>query len=761
MPNPSWNDSQPAPEPAGSAQAVGPYRLLRLLGAGGMGEVFLAHDDRLDRHVAIKHARPDRSTAEQRMRFRREAWAAARIAHPAIIPIFDVLSDGSGDWIVTEFVDGPTLREVLQEQGPPAIGTAVSWAAQIADALSAAHHQGIVHRDLKAENVMLSSAGHLKIVDFGLAKTFAAGGEVPPESAPGTVLGTWRSMAPEQARGFRVDPRADLFSLGVLLYELLTGVAPFSGSSPFEILTRLATLPHEPLTSHGRAIPAPLAELVDQLLAKTPEARPENARLVKERLQALLGSAGIGGAAAPPADTGGHDDATVDAAAPEISTSFEAAADAVRGWRRWTLAAMVALALTAGGFLTAGGYRYFGAGSSEAAAEDPLALRQAGQEHLARWYRAGNVDTAIGYFQRALLLEPKSAPVLAALSRAYWYRSKIAGRDQQILHQALAVAEEAVAADPHLAAAQIGLGFAAVELGRLEIAEAAFERAEMLAPSAWSAYGRGYLANARGTLEDAEKAYREALAREESAEIHNALGTLLMRQKSLGGAENAFRRAIALAPDAVFGHRNLASVFFSRGEGSAAAAELQKAIEIEPRASLYTNLGTLLFYQGLYAESKIAFERAIDKAGEEGISTNTAILWANLGDAYRYLPGHEEDARVSFRRASQLVRAAAEAQPGNAELRSRLALYLAKAGDAAPARAELAAALAEPQRETAVRVRAVLAYEAIGDRAAALEVLAAALRDGLSIAEIEREPELSALRADPAYHRMAATVTGS
>lgn len=259
---------------AGTDRVIGSYRLVRRLGAGGMGEVFLDHDSRLDRPVAIKHAHVHLTTSEQRARFRREAWAAARLAHPAIVPVFDILSDEEGDWIVMEHMDGPTLREHLAAHGPPPPATVAAWAAQIAEGLAAAHAKGIVHRDLKTENVMIAASGHLKIVDFGLAKPLDAEDPGLTVSAAGAVFGTPRSMAPEQARGHQIGPRADLFSLGVLLYELLTGVSPFAGGGSFEVLNRLTVQPHDPVTVHNPAIPRRLAELVDTLLPKAPEARP-------------------------------------------------------------------------------------------------------------------------------------------------------------------------------------------------------------------------------------------------------------------------------------------------------------------------------------------------------------------------------------------------------------------------------------------------------------------------------------------------------
>ncbi len=741
-----------------------------------MGEVFLAHDSRLDRLVAIKHAHPERSSPEQRARFRREAWAAARLSHPAIVPVFDILSDEDGDWIVMEFVDGPSLREHLEANGRPPLATTVAWAAQLAEGLAAAHGKGIIHRDFKTENVLISASGHLKIADFGLAKPMSADDPKFAVSATGAVLGTPRSMAPEQARGHYLDPRADLFSFGVLLYELLTGVSPFAADTPLDTLAKLAIRPHDPVTAHDRAIPPQLAALVDALLAKFPEARPESAAAVAEQLRGIsfdLGSEEHRAvAAARDVPTIVSLPVTPDGAgspAPSWAAVLGGEPGPVAAARRgrWWIGPLALVAILGMGAVIVTQTRVLGGRdttpplSVEAADDDPYALYQAGMARLARWDKPGHIDTAIGLFQRALRVEPRSAPALAGLSRAYWRQSRNTGRDEQLLRQARAVAQQAVAVDNYLAAAHVSLGWAAVDQGDLDVATAAFARAEVLDPAnADAARGRGAVALARGDTAAAVAAFREAVRRRESdAELHNALGSVLFKQKSYPEAEREFRRAIALEPDGVSGHRNLAGVLQARGDDAGAAAELQRAIEINPDSTLYTNLGTILFYQGRYAEANAAYERAVAVAGEKGgTATNNPLLWANLGDSYRFLPGHEDDARLAFRRAALLVQKRLAGSASDETERSRLALYLAKAGDGEAARKEIARMSANAI-DLASRYRLILAHEALGDRQEALTALADAIRAGLPITEVEREPELASLRADPAYHRLAALTT--
>lgn len=267
-------------------QRVGPYRLERKLGAGGMGVVYAAWDERLERRVALKQIRPEGADdPHRRERFRREARAVAQLDHPAIVRIHDLLETPEGDWLVLQYVEGVTLAERLR-QGPLPPEQVVALARDVLGALEAAHAQGILHRDLKAENVILARTGRGMILDFGLAKLYE------PDSPAGTdslsmthgIVGTYRSMSPEQANGLPLDPRSDLFSLGVLLYEAATGVSPFQGSTPVETLAKVCTHLQTPACELSPNVPAPLSAWIDTLLEKDLERRPPSAGKALARL---------------------------------------------------------------------------------------------------------------------------------------------------------------------------------------------------------------------------------------------------------------------------------------------------------------------------------------------------------------------------------------------------------------------------------------------------------------------------------------------
>ena len=271
----------------GLLQQVGPYRVEERLGAGGMGEVFRAFDERLGRAVALKQILPERAAnSRARGRFRREARSAARLNHPNIVKVHDILARDDGDWIVMELVEGETLAKRL-ESGPLAMERALSLARELAAALAVAHDEGIVHRDLKANNVLITPEGHIKILDFGLAKQVLQPQESSSISIDGQLLGTPRAMSPEQAMGRKVDLRSDLFSLGSLLYEAVTGVAPFRGQGPLETLRRVCTHQQTPAHELVPTVSQGFSRVLEQLMQKDPMHRPQTAAEVVGALECL------------------------------------------------------------------------------------------------------------------------------------------------------------------------------------------------------------------------------------------------------------------------------------------------------------------------------------------------------------------------------------------------------------------------------------------------------------------------------------------
>jgi eukaryotic-like serine/threonine-protein kinase len=285
-PAPMNFDFLAAPREPDEVGRLAHYRVLEMLGLGGMGLVFRAEDIHLRRPVAIKVLRPDLlHDLDVRARFLREARAAAAVKSDHVVTIYQVGLANDVSFLAMELLQGETLDERLRSGDRPELPEVLRIGREIALGLAAAHEMGLIHRDVKPSNVWLEApAGRVKLLDFGLVRSDRDNGEL---TGHGTVLGTPAYMAPEQARGEAVDARCDLFSLGVVLYRLCTGVKPFTGETTTAVLTALAVDQARPVQELNPDIPTPLVELVHRLLAKAPEGRPASARAVAETLQAI------------------------------------------------------------------------------------------------------------------------------------------------------------------------------------------------------------------------------------------------------------------------------------------------------------------------------------------------------------------------------------------------------------------------------------------------------------------------------------------
>ncbi|HST18276.1 MAG TPA: Stk1 family PASTA domain-containing Ser/Thr kinase [Gaiellaceae bacterium] len=245
------------------------YVIKRKLGSGGMADVYLAEDQELGRRVALKLLDDRHASDEQFVeRFRREAQSAAGLNHPSIVSIFDRGQAEGTYYIAMEFLDGRTLKELLVRNGPTPIPIAIDYARQILGALSFAHRNGIVHRDIKPHNIIVRPDGRLKVTDFGIARSGAS-----QMTEAGSIVGTAQYLSPEQARGAPVDPRSDLYSLGIVLYEMLTGKVPFTGDTPVEIAMKHLSQVPEPPSKLRSDVPHDLDAVVMRALAKDPDQR--------------------------------------------------------------------------------------------------------------------------------------------------------------------------------------------------------------------------------------------------------------------------------------------------------------------------------------------------------------------------------------------------------------------------------------------------------------------------------------------------------
>jgi eukaryotic-like serine/threonine-protein kinase len=302
-------------------QTLKHYKIEAVLGAGGMGVVYRARDNRLERPVALKLLKPELvANPERRNRFLREARSAAAVSHPSIAQVYDIDEDNGTTFIAMEYIDGRTISRLIAE-GELDLQGSVEIALQIAEGLAKAHEASIIHRDIKSDNIMLTRDGHAKLLDFGLAKLLDASdesGEGGPVDAAargrtmtmeqahtiaGAVIGTISYMSPEQARGQDLDPRSDIFSLGVVLYEMVTGELPFKGGTPLDTMHSIAYEEATPVTLVRKSLPPRMHMIISRCLRKRRDDRYPDARTLVADLKHLKHDLEMGSSLAlPPAE---------------------------------------------------------------------------------------------------------------------------------------------------------------------------------------------------------------------------------------------------------------------------------------------------------------------------------------------------------------------------------------------------------------------------------------------------------------------------
>jgi tetratricopeptide (TPR) repeat protein/predicted Ser/Thr protein kinase len=678
---------------------VGAYRIVAQLGAGGMGVVYKALDQRLQRHVALKVLPRDVSgDLERRQRFLQEARAASALNDPHIVTVHDIFEADCTEFLVMELVEGQTLHALASQLTVEQI---IDYVGQLASALATAHAAGIVHRDLKPANIIVSDRGLVKVLDFGIAKVHAQPVDTTamPMTMPGQVIGTAAYMSPEQARGAVVDHRTDIYSLGAILQELLS----------------------------ASAVTAPRLEQV---------ARRALERDAAKRHQSML--------------------------------DFAADLDVARRRRSWLSVPIIALVSILAGAALIGALwtrpqwtnastedtppvSQMPAAGTESAPTTALAHTRHGLALLRRFDRTGNVDAAVASFESAIVLDAQYAPAWAGLARGFW-RRQLVTRDSAWTARARDAVQQAIALDPYLADAHALHGLIQLGAGDLAAAKTLLDHALVLDPSNATAHrALGDLAESAGEFATASSHYSEAMQSDpEDWELPRLLGDIPYAAGNYADALEWYRKAAAAAPDSPTPHRLIGAAHHMLGDYSAAASAFQQSLAIEPTASGYTNLGTALFFQGRYRESVQAFERS-----REMLPSNP-LIWGNLADAYRWVPGNAEKAKEAYARAVQLLREQLAKDPAHVANRSRLALYLAKLGDRDAALTELKLVLSRGVQEVNSWYRAAVTYELCGARLDALLMLQNALERGYSLLEVRMDPELAALRTDLRYHQLIA-----
>ncbi len=741
---------------------IGHYTIIRRLGRGGMGLVYLAHDTRLDRQVAIKCLRSDLFEDHYRERFKREALLLAKLNHPHIVQIYDYIETEDQLALVMEYVDGQNLQQHLREHIVP-ITQRMQWLTQIAQGLAVAHDTGIIHRDLKSENILINKHKLAKISDLGIAKSQEFNGTLTDH-----VTGSYASMSPEQAMGEKIDFRSDLFSFGILAYQLLCGTHPFGESeNKLQIMQRIISHPPISPTKNNPDLPVEAVELLGQLLSKNPDSRPANTHWVAAQCEKLyqwflanakvdedhtvaLSSAGDSGIRVHPKRSNTQEHPTFETHLLKKSAPFPVRAKA---YLRNNIATFIVFGLILAG--TVGGliWKMQPKIESEEVVEEQTSGEpysqtrefNKGMEALKLFDRPENLDVAEKSFNTILSHTQNNAAAVAGLSLVYSRRYGSDFEDPIWMQKADASAQQALKLNPQLALVHVALGSVFEIKAENDKALAAFEKALTLEPTnifAWQ--GKIYTLRDSQRLDEAIQLSQLALEKfpQESSFV-NFLGLAYVEKKNDSKAEEAFRLSIKLQPDGVVAYTGLSYIFIRQNRTDEALQILQQGLQIRSSEHLHGNLGNILFNKGDYVGAAASFEAAVSPNNG---NPKSHLAWANLADALLWIPGRKAEAQKAYLKAIDLLTPLLERKKDDVTLISRMALYLARVGDSTQAKPLLARVIAIAPKNANVQFRAGLAYELLGERDSALAALSTAVELGYPIKFIQAEPDLVELR---------------
>jgi eukaryotic-like serine/threonine-protein kinase len=843
------------------------YQILEKLGEGGMGVVYKAHDTKLDRMVALKFLRTDRSgDMKVTERFLREARVISRLDHPNIAVIHEISQTREGQpFICMAYYDGKTLAEVLKDSPLPIEQIAVI-SKQILNGLDRSHSAGVVHRDIKPDNIVLSNDGYLKLVDFGIAKQ----SDEPGMTTAGVNPGTLFYMSPEQIRGDKVDARSDLFSFGILLYEMITGQHPFEGEYEQVIGYKLLNEDPIPAGTLRPDIPEHLNNIVMRCLEKNPELRYSGAAEISRELDSLAGdlsmidlkpfrkqsssfsrvfnrlsiqhyvylSAAIIILALllfrkenlpfqrgemlpamhqlvvlPFTDLSEASEnrllcdglmetvtSSLTLLQPDEETFWVVAANEVRDRNinsaadaRREFNATIALtsslqqiddryrlymnlvdtetlrqirsdfvevsASTLSQFHNLAAMKVlsmlgiqpddsFTAGINAGGTADPAAYEfyLRGKGALQNYESPENILRAIEYFNLATVADDRYALAYAGLGEAYM-RRYLETREAEWIQPAIENARFALELDQINPEIHRTLAIINRETGNIEQARETLENlVELNSSDAFAINELAFVYEILGEYSLAEEYYTRAIELKPTYwAFHNHLGVFYYLQGRLEEAVAKFNDVTVVNPENVWGYANLGGIYFELDSLSQAKRVLEYSLTLEPTYSAYSNLGTINFYEKRYDESISAYQEALL------IQNTDPRLWANLGSAYQLAGMNEEKAVESYLRAIQLAEEQLKVNPGDAELLSHAAGFYALIDEKEIARDYAEQALDEAPYHSLVLGRSAIAFERIGEREEALELIKKALETGFPVNRIQREPDLIDLQEDERF----------
>lgn len=710
--------STPVPAHAAAA-AWGSFTLLARVGHGGFGEVYRAWDPHLQREVALKLLLPGAVSGEAEYEaMLREARALASVRHPNIVPVYGIdRHDGRvGFW--TDFVRGKTLSVLVGEQGTFGAREAALIGLDVARALSAVHRAGLLHRDIKAENVMREEGGRILLMDFGLSAL---------EQRQTNIAGTPNYMAPELFQGGKSTVATDMYAMGVLLYFLVAGHYPvrLGGLNPDG--AREAFSKRKPLMDLRPDLPESLLRTVSTAMEMDPAKRFQSAGQLANALAESLGT---------------H-------APAEISVAPQPRAAAKTG-SKWIFATLLATMVLVAGCLIWYGRRasqaHVTADGKPAVGAGSLDQFQKAQDLFLHSYKETNVAAAVTAFDAILQGDHDNALAEAELGAAHFIQYKYS-HDQGLLEKAAAESDRARNLNPDLAVPYITLSRIAAYQGKTEMAMQLVTTALDKEPRSAEAHGalaEVYEAQGKGAAAIAEYQKAKDFAPEDWR-WPVSLGVAEFGQGNVANSIQQLQEGIRLADDNAVAYFDLSIAHMQSNQVNEAQKDLEHSIKLDPTDSKYAALGSVLLFQGKYDDSAMLEKKAID------MNRNNYNAWSDLGAAYRWSGNKPQLATEAFRQAIQLEEAEHAKGKKDPVFLAGLAQDYADAGNSEKSQVLARQALALDPANPTVQYKAGETYEALGQREKAIPLIASAVAHGYRVYEFEKNPELASLRADPAF----------
>jgi serine/threonine protein kinase/Flp pilus assembly protein TadD len=759
--------------PPPRAAAWGGFTLIARVGAGGFGEVYRAWDPSLQREIALKLLLPgavgngDAAAGEAEYESTlREARALASVRHPNIVSIYGVdRHDGRvGFW--TDFVKGKTLSALVGDHGPYGFREAALIGLDVTRALSAVHRAGLLHCDIKPENVMREEGGRILLMDFGLSSLPQRGSH---------IAGTPNYMAPELLLGAPPSVATDIHAVGVLLYFLVSGAHPVKLSGLTLAEAAEASKHRTPLVDYRSDLPDVFLRVVNRAIALDPANRYTSAGQMAEALAECIGIAApapVPYQAPPPPPPSLTPTPTPTPtpypypypllSAKELKKLKQK--EAKPGRRTRVLGAiLVAVALIMRSCSDKDDAKHASDHKSDTTAETATAIAAAksiaksagsdnfddlttAQELLLKSYKQSNVNAAAGKFKEILDDDPKSALAEAGLGSAYFleYRNS---PDPTLLEMSQTETNKAIKLDPDCAPAYVTLARIYATQGNNSLAMATAKKAMSIDSTNADAYraiadvyyAEGHQAEA---IENMQKAADLA---DKDWRFPMNLGSYYQAAGRLTEAKEQFQRSAELAPDNPMAYSNLGHLEIQLDQLDDARKDIEHSLEIEPQANTYDELGWLAVEQGRYADAIAADQKAVKLDPADFNS------WSELGGAYWLVPEDRKQAEDAYSKAISLAEETRKKEPKNAELAAALADFYARLHETDRSRSMLRQALLLAPENPRANCHAGEASELLGNRAQAIHLIAKCIAGGYSYASIQRDPDLAQLLKDPAF----------